>query len=259
MTNKQAVGVIKFEIACVNRQDTPQCTRDCKKCDLCLPTEDVLQAYEMAIKALSQEPCRVKNELNVELNELKPCTDAVSRDAILEGLKGCICEEWIKTLFATMVKQLPSVTQKSETVTEFADRCRECGARYGKLLEQQPCDDLISREDAFEIIASNDATDGTEPIFTGRQVVALLSTLPSVTQKCEKCAMNGSGSKYCDNCGSKSGKWNKYYTSQKGNDVFNCKECGHTFVVTQGKDNMNFCPNCGCRMVEPQESEEQTE
>ena len=53
----------------------------------------------------------------------------------------------------------------------------------------------------------------------------------------------------------KSGKWNEYYTSQKGNDVFNCKECGHTFVVTQGKDNMNYCPNCGAKMVEPQESE----
>lgn len=25
--------------------------------------------------------------------------------------------------------------EKTETVTEFADRCRECGARYGKLLE----------------------------------------------------------------------------------------------------------------------------
>lgn len=85
-----------------------------------IPTiSEQVDALEMAIQALSQEPCRVKNELNVELNELKPCTDAVSRDAILEGLKGCICEEWIKTLFATMVKQLPSVTQKS-------GKCKNC-------------------------------------------------------------------------------------------------------------------------------------
>ena len=61
------------------------------------------------------------------LLEQEPCDDAISREAVLDGLKGCICEEWIKTLFATMVKQLPSVTQKSESVTEFADRCRECG------------------------------------------------------------------------------------------------------------------------------------
>ena len=57
MTRKEAAGVIKFEKACVLRQDTPRCNRDCKKCDLLLPTEDVLTAYDMAIKALEQEPC----------------------------------------------------------------------------------------------------------------------------------------------------------------------------------------------------------
>ena len=54
MTRKEAAGVIKFEKACVLRQDTPRCNRDCKKCDLLLPTEDVLTAYGMAIKALEQ-------------------------------------------------------------------------------------------------------------------------------------------------------------------------------------------------------------
>ena len=55
MTRKEAAGVIKFEKACVLRQDTPRCNRDCKKCDLLLPTEDVLTAYDMAIKALEQD------------------------------------------------------------------------------------------------------------------------------------------------------------------------------------------------------------
>jgi hypothetical protein len=45
--------------------------------------------------------------------------------------------EWYKTgrhnaMLAEVIKALPSVTPKAETVTEFADRCRECGARYGK-------------------------------------------------------------------------------------------------------------------------------
>lgn len=40
-------------------------------------------------------------------------SDLISRQAVLDGLKGCMCEDWVKTLFATMVKQLPSVTQKS--------------------------------------------------------------------------------------------------------------------------------------------------
>ena len=86
-----------------------------------IPTiSEQVDALEMAIQALSQEPC----------------TDAVSRDAILEGLKGCICEEWIKTLFATMVKQLPPVTQKSGKWIEkefrkeeyvLTGKCSVCG------------------------------------------------------------------------------------------------------------------------------------
>lgn len=61
MTNKEAIGVIKFEIACVNRQNTPRCKRDCANCDLCLPTEDVLEAFTRAIKALEQP--EVKGDL----------------------------------------------------------------------------------------------------------------------------------------------------------------------------------------------------
>lgn len=66
MTRKEAAGVIKFEKACVLRQDTPRCNRDCKKCDLLLPTEDVLTAYDMAIKALEKEPILDKAERTEE-------------------------------------------------------------------------------------------------------------------------------------------------------------------------------------------------
>lgn len=31
---------------------------------------------------------------------------------------------------------LNSAKAKRETVTEFADRCKECGARYGRLLKR---------------------------------------------------------------------------------------------------------------------------
>ena len=40
-------------------------------------------------------------------------------------------------------------TIKHETVTEFADRCKECGSRYGKLLKQKLCEDAISREETL--------------------------------------------------------------------------------------------------------------
>ena len=71
MTSREAAGVIKFEKACVLRQDTPECHRNCKKCDLLLPTEDVLTAYDIAIKALEQETC----------------DDAIRRQAVLEALR----------------------------------------------------------------------------------------------------------------------------------------------------------------------------
>ena len=41
--------------------------------------------------------------------------------------------------------------------------------------------DLISLQAAIEIIAETDITDGYEPVFSGRQVQALLKDLPSVT------------------------------------------------------------------------------
>jgi hypothetical protein len=48
------------------------------------------------------------------------------------------------------------------------------------------------------------------------------------------------------------GEWNPYYTKREHNHVFNCKLCGYTFIVLQGNDNMNFCPNCGVDMLNGQ-------
>jgi DNA-directed RNA polymerase subunit RPC12/RpoP len=45
----------------------------------------------------------------------------------------------------------------------------------------------------------------------------------------------------------KQGEWNPYYTEREHNNIFNCELCGDTFFVMQGKDDMNFCPNCGSR------------
>ena len=52
MTNEKAIEVIKTERRCVLR-NIRGCDRDCGKCDLVLPDEDILMAYDMAIRALS--------------------------------------------------------------------------------------------------------------------------------------------------------------------------------------------------------------
>lgn len=45
------------------------------------------------------------------------------------------------------------------------------------------CEDAISREDAVEVIAGADETDGNEPVFSGKQVIKMLKGLPLVTPR----------------------------------------------------------------------------
>ena len=59
MNNQEAAAIIRIEQACVLRQDTPDCHRyeheGCLKCDLSAKTEDVLEAYDMALAALMKQ------------------------------------------------------------------------------------------------------------------------------------------------------------------------------------------------------------
>ncbi len=53
MTNEEAIEIIRKECLCVDRDCNIE--RSCGKCDLMMPTkEPILQAYNMAIKALEQ-------------------------------------------------------------------------------------------------------------------------------------------------------------------------------------------------------------
>ena len=58
--------------------------------DYCDGVRFGLMLAHQIIDKYATEDSRVKNELNVELNELKPCEDAVSRQAVLKELKGCL-------------------------------------------------------------------------------------------------------------------------------------------------------------------------
>ena len=49
MNMNRVAEILKIEKECVERQDTPKCNRDCGNCDLLLPTEEVKQAYTLAI------------------------------------------------------------------------------------------------------------------------------------------------------------------------------------------------------------------
>lgn len=90
-------------------------------------------------KTNGTELAKAFNYLWKKYIEQEPCEDAISRQAVLNlpkrTMKNYFGEVVGEVVYVKDIMELPSVTPKSETVTEFADRCRECGARYGKLLK----------------------------------------------------------------------------------------------------------------------------
>lgn len=55
----------------------------------------------------------------------------------------------------------------------------------------------------------------------------------------------------------KTGHWidDGFYAEGHSHKAFHCSKCGHN-VLGFKEDLSNYCPNCGARMIEPQESEE---
>lgn len=119
MTNEQAIKVLLDEWKCIDRNDGINCDRQCEKCDLVMDSAILKDAYNMAIKALSQEPCDV----------------AVSR--ILQRMWNCRSKQTTsidKVKMEQIIREeLPSVTHKSgkwiDREEYDADRwkCSICG------------------------------------------------------------------------------------------------------------------------------------
>lgn len=84
-------------------------------------------------KTNGTELAKAFNYLWKKYIEQEPCEDCISRQAVIDLINA----DWEYEGLEVEINNLPSVTPKLETVTEFADRCRECGARYGKLLKQK--------------------------------------------------------------------------------------------------------------------------
>lgn len=61
MTMQRVIDILCTERECVERAGTATpnkaCDRSCADCDLVLDDKEILEAYNMAIKALEQEPC----------------------------------------------------------------------------------------------------------------------------------------------------------------------------------------------------------
>jgi len=104
-------------------------------------------------------------------------------------------------------------------------------------LEQMPCEDAVSRDaviDALSDYVLFEEYEDKSHTFTVKPLIKRIVKLPSVTQK--------------------SGKWidREVYDADRWKCCrWKCSECGRTELYKE-----NFCPNCGAKMVEPQESED---
>lgn len=72
----------------------------------------------------------------MEALEQEPCIDAISRQAVLEIIRKCHCEEWVKADIGAPIEALQPVTP-AEKVGHWRDtgsgqECSECGEiQYG--------------------------------------------------------------------------------------------------------------------------------
>lgn len=97
-----------------------------------------------------------------------------------------------------------------------------------RALEQEPCDNAVSRQAVLDKKELIELEDGQSFYCISPEDV---ETLPPVTPQ------------------PKTGHWIHFASSD------DCSECGWSTgkYISPSK----YCPNCGCRMVEPQESEVQ--
>lgn len=94
---------------------------------------------------------------------------------------------------------------------------------------------------------------------------ALMQSLGITDMDCDKCAWADKewsrckrGGDFEDACYAienaptieerKKAEWNYYYRKTT-KDTFVCNGCGACFVVMQGADKMNYCPNCGAKQI----------
>lgn len=110
-----------------------------------------------------------------------------------------------------------------------------------KALEQEPCEDAVSRQAVLDKKELVELEDGQSFYCISPEDV---ETLPSVNPQ------------------PKTGHWIEIAKYSDGRHEIECSECGshifdrghaNSYVV---KEKYKYCPRCGCRMVESQESEE---
>lgn len=218
MTMEQAIKILKSDLAI-------------QKEFKALP--DHIEALEMAIQFIEQQPC----------------TDCISRQAAMDCFKKW--QPYMSTRlwdFEQELSKLPSVKQESKTekVIKMRDATPEEIELLDKYiksiskptvvdfwdLEQEPCGDAISRQavlDAFWKL-NVELRPGTIDA-----ILNMINGMPPVNPQ------------------QKIGHW-IVETGDRETGYGGCTMCSE--CSGEGYTEMDYCPNCGAKMIEPQESEE---
>ena len=106
-------------------------------------------------------------------------------------------------------------------------------AKDGKEICQQVCRDAVSREAALEKMADYVASGYADSAEDFEKYSRIICQLPPVTPQ------------------PKTGRWIDY----RDEGFVECPFCGHATNCEDDIDELHYCFYCGCRMVEPQESE----
>lgn len=240
MTNEEAKKMLKAKLECLKNETSGinyGCNmRLCEGCSLNYEQGNIgeqKEALDLAIKALEQQP----SEDAISRAEALKAIEEEKQDwgnTGVEAIDGCL----------EAVGNLPSVVPKGVTITDFADKCRECG-------RIKPCDDCVSREDV--IILIDEATE-----IHPYKVIGDSETYSNYNQGWEDACNWLYANIESDDLKTvtplqKVGKWIRWYEILKCDGYedhlphWKCSECEQE-VSPYSAGFINYCPNCGAKM-----------
>lgn len=211
---------------------------------LCLRENDWFHSLEMAIKALEQQPCEMTAEeyrqRMIQAFHNTDCDELIAM-CVLPTEKEFEHLEW---LLKNHYKKQPcdDAISRTDAIRVASGYCHwsNIPKELAKLpsVNTIPCGDAISRQAAIDAMATWDWQELYLPIHFKQ----LLEDLPSV-------------------CTEKTGRWEwVQYDSNPNIGNWHCSECNRIVCGAITEANpvyaYKYCPECGARMVEPQESEE---
>ena len=148
-------------------------------------------------------------------------------------------------------------TDTVKTLREAADTIEQLAAKVrAENNESQPCEDAISRQAVNEII--NDIRDciSVEGYWAFLERLKKLPPVNPQEPKTDSWSIKDVADTFKKHGlireqEPKTGHW-KYYQNDKGDWINECSVCGSDAGVGY---QYPYCPNCGAKMVEPQETE----